>query len=205
MPVCINRNGKGCIMYIKLMAIILGVWTIGITVTGSEIERNAIKILHSQNSKIVATTTATTLQQDQIKEADQEGIIRNSFLMFLIGGGSFGGAVVCVILWISTTQVEKRKAIDNKNLPVSERGIQSIASYFTVSLLTAIFLSPLTLKQWRVFGPEECFAGSFLMAVGAWVMWGITHAIGARFLKAAETKGIGGVIDEAKGHGENKS
>lgn len=196
MPVWINRNGKGYVMYMKLMAIILGVWTIGITVAGSEIERNAIKTLHSQNSKIVATTTATTLQQDQIKEADQEGIIRNSFLMFLIGGGSFGGAVVCVILWISTTQVEKRKAIDNK---------KSIASYFTVSLLTAIFLSPLTLKQWRVFGPEECFAGSFLMAVGAWVMWGITHAIGARFLKAAETKGIGGVIDEAKGHGEDKS
>lgn len=197
----INRNGKGCVMYMKLMAIILGIWTIGVTVAGSEIERNIIKTLHKQDSPIVATTT---MQHEQPKEVDQEGIIRNSFLMFLIGGGSFGGAIVCVILWISTTQIEKHKAINNKNFPVQEQGIQSIASYFTVSLLTAIFLSPITLKRWFIFGPEECFAGSFLMAVGAWVMWGIIHAIGARFLKAAETKGIGGVIDEAKGHGEEK-
>lgn len=179
-------------MYTKVLATIFGMFTIFMTIIGADAERAAIKAIHREP---VAYSSAG----EEPKEAKAEGIIRDRFLMFLVGGGSFGGAVVCVLLWLTTTQSERKRMIAAKGIPVDETGFRSIAGYFTVSLLTAIFLTPVVLKRWLNHEPEECFAVSFMMAVSAWVLWGIAHAIGRRFLKAAEDRGIGGLKDEVLG------
>lgn len=172
-------------MYSKLASVILGLFTVIMTVIGADVERNAIKAVHA---------TTAIMHASPEKEAADEGVIRSRFLMFLVGGGSFGGAVVCVLLWLSIPKTSKDGHEVKKNH-------HSITSHFSVSLLTAIFLTPLILKKWFNYEPEECFAGSFMLAVSAWVLWGIAYAIGNRMLKAAEKSGLSGVKDEVLGVG----
>jgi len=186
----IQQGPKG--MYTKILATIFAAFTIFMTMIGADAERTAIKAIHRE-PVVYATADGDG------KEVKAEGIIRDRFLMFLVGGGSFGGAVVCVLLWLTASRSERRRMIQSKDIPVDETGFRSIAGYFTVSLLTAIFLTPVVLKRWLNHEPEECFAVSFMMAVSAWVLWGIVHAIGRRFLKAAEDRGIGGLKEEVLG------
>lgn len=185
-------------MQIKLYAALLAIFSVFMVGVGSEMEASAIKhvkmVVQGGGGAVddPRIAKAQAKLEDLItKEKENVGIIRDRFSMFLIAGGAFGGAVVCLLL---------RLAMGNDpSDPVKKMTRAAMASYFTVSLLSSIFLCPYALKRWLNSEPEECFAWSFLGAVFAWVMWGIGHAIGKRVLKAAEARGWLGVKDEILG------
>lgn len=172
-------------MQIKLYAALVAIFSVFMVSIGSEVEANAVRHVKMHHSHVHQTTAEDARDDAKI------GIIRDRFSMFLICGGAFGGAIVCLLL---------RLAMGNDpNDPVKKMTKPAMAAYFTVSLLSSIFLCPYVLKRWLNSEPEECFAWSFLGAVFAWIVWGIGHAIGKRLLKAAESRGWIGVKEEILG------
>jgi drug/metabolite transporter (DMT)-like permease len=171
----------------KIVAVCLALFTVLITGFGSELEKRAIRqVIASNHPKVGATRYEMAAAED--KQEKKIDIIRDNFKMFLIFGGAFGGAVVCVLL-------RRAWAVN-----ITEVTSSMMAAYFTVSLLSAIFCVPWLLKHYLTSEPEECFMASFVFAAASWVGWEIAAACGSRLKKAAENRGWLGVKDEILGN-----
>lgn len=164
----------------KAMAVCLGLFSLLMTGLGADMESRAIKAITSSHSGAYA---ATGDEEQKIE------IVRDRFLMFLVGGGSFAGAVVCVVLrrvWAKAGSTDGTK--------------EMMGAYFVVSMLSSLFCVPASLKYYfKSDSPETAFAVSFLGAGCVWVAWECLFAIGARLKKAAKERGILGVKDEILG------
>lgn len=183
----VNTTERHDMNHTKIAAVCFALFAVLMTGFGSELEKRAIRqVIASNHPKVGATRYEMAAAED--KQEKKIDIIRDNFKMFLIFGGAFGGAVVCVLLrrvWASSiTKVTSSK----------------MASYFTVSLLSSIFCVPWMLKHYLSSEPEECFMASFLFAAASWVGWEIAAAYGSRLKKAAENRGWLGVKDEILGN-----
>lgn len=179
-----NMEGEKDMQHTKILAVALALFTLLMTSVGAELESRAIRAVRSSGEHSSHNYGATLTET---KEEAKIEIIRDRFTMFLIGGGSFGGAVVCVLL---------RRAWAKD---VTERTRAMMATYFIVSLCSSVFCSPLMLKKYFSSEAEEAFAYSFLLAVASWVFWECAFAIGSRMKKAAEERGWGGIKGELLG------
>lgn len=168
----------------KILAVCLGLFTVMMTGLGADLESRAIKsVLKSYSHGASYGQLGTPALDDKID------IIRDQFRMFLIFGGAFGGAVVCVLLRLALTDPAKLKL--TRTL---------LGAYFAVSLLSSIFCTPFLLKHYYTCQAEECFAGSFLLAASVWGLWEIVFVIIARLKQAAVDRGWAGVVGEVKGN-----
>lgn len=171
---------------IKLVAIFTALLSLCMISLGSDMERSAIARIIAQAQP--PTGPSTLVQHlDDAKEA-QIGIIRNNFLMFVIAGGSFAGAITSMCLRWAYAKTNKI------TLPSTMLG-----AYFTVSWLSSFFCSPAILKKWFSETPEDCLAYSFLVAMGAWAGWEVISIIADRCKKAAQRYGWAGVAGEITG------
>ncbi len=176
----------------KLAAVCLVLLSILMTGLGSEMEASAIKAVrqHTYAANPSPRGAGYEMMAEPAKADKTEEkieIIRDRFLMFLIGGGAFGGAVVCVVI--------RRAWADNDK----DKTRMMMGAYFSVSILTSVFVSPLAIKKFLPPGPEECFAGAFALAFFAWLIYELLAIIGVRLKKAAEARGWLGVKDEILG------
>ncbi len=173
----------------KLIAVCLGLFTVLMTSVGSEIETRAIREVKNTPHKHAHVVTGALVAADASAEAEKIDIIRDNFKMFLIFGGAFGGAVVCVMLRMAM------RATSDK--PITR---PMMGAYFSVSLLSAVFMTPLILKRYLTSGPEECFCYSFLLAGIVWIVWEIAFAVGGKIKEAAIQRGWWGVVSEVYGN-----
>jgi hypothetical protein len=172
---------------IKLVAICTALFSLCMISLGSEIERKAIAVVKATYTAAQAGQPATlTAAPDSDAKL---GIIRNNFLMFIIAGGAFGGAVTCVCLRMAYA------SIGNKVL-----GKPILGAYFTVSLMTSFFCTPTIMKKWFSEAPEDCLTYSFLVAVGSWGAWEVVAIILDRLKLAATYRGIAGLKEELTGN-----
>lgn len=101
----INSDTEGFVMNrTKILAVCLGLFTVMMTGLGADLESRAIKsVLKSYSHGASYGQLGTPALDDKID------IIRDQFRMFLIFGGAFGGAVVCVLLRLALTDPAKLK------------------------------------------------------------------------------------------------
>jgi len=182
-----NMEGMLEMSHTKLFAVCLGLFSLLMTGLGSDMEWRAIKSVKSASYYHAGPGMYGAVAGPEEVEAKLE-IIRDRFLMFLVFGGSFAGAVVCVVL----------RRVWAKQSGESTR--EMMAAYFVVSLLSAIFCAPACLKYYfKTDSPEMAFLCSFLGAGCVWVAWEILFAIGGRLKKAATDRGWLGVKEEILG------
>lgn len=168
----------------KLLAVCIGMFSLIMTGVGSEMEAQAIKAISTGHT--YAGRYGTLAADD--KESKLE-IVRDRFLMFLAGGGSFAGAAVCVIL---------RRAFADQKTTITR---EMMAAWFTVSFLSALFCSPAFMRYYcKSDTPELMFFVSFSGAVVVWGFWECAFILVGRFKKAATDRGIGGLKDEITGN-----
>lgn len=116
--------------------------------------------------------------------------ISDSILFAWAAGGSLCGAYIGIAVGLSPMS---RKP-DEKVGPV-------IAKAFAVSLLTGILLTPYLAHHYLkpVHWSTVLLLGGGT-AAGAWLLWAAFTAILKRFVQRAETQGLTGVIEEARGN-----
>lgn len=196
----------------KLIAVFLGLFTVVMTGIGAELEYRAIKsVRHASTNQVHPRVGAVALSYpaDDSKTLEQKiDIIRDQFKMFLIFGGAFGGAMVCVLIRLAFSIRGVQAAVaagKNSDTLVIPRAL--FAAYFTVSLLSSVFCTPLILKHqhWIACDPEECFGGSFLLAACVWVFWELAAILGDRMKTSMSRWGIWGTVRELRGEQQQDS
>ena len=180
-----HMEGISDMHHTKMLAVCIGLFSLLMTGLGSDMESKAIKAIKSGYSHGSYASMAEDSKEDKIE------IVRDRFMMFLVGGGAFAGAMVCVIL----RRVWAKEA--------NEKTKEMMAAHFVVSFFSALFCIPASLKYYFKTGsPEMAFLCSFLGAVVVWGVWEIVFAIVARFKKAAIDRGIAGVREEITGNSQ---
>lgn len=185
-------------MHIKLVACCFALFTVVMAGVCGEWEERELAKLHFKsyrvNHEVPLSDQGRLMQQDD----DPKEIIRNRYLMLLVAGGAFGGAVVCVMLRLA---LAKKIKLPNgaEQAELSRQKLQKLSCFFTVSLLTSLFCSGWVIKKYFGTDADAMFMGSFLLAAGNWVAWEVLAIIGEQLKEAAKKRGWLGVKDALTG------
>jgi len=175
-------------MHIKLLSVCVMLFIIVLAGLGADLEDRAV-------AKIKAHSRTYYGHAPENEDEKKLEVVRDRFLFFLVGGGSFGGAVVCVMLRLAWA----KKIKQSDGTESYELSRQKIASFFVVSMLTALFCSGWMVKKYMGQDGDAMFMGSFLIATAAWVLWEIAAILGEQIKKAAEARGWLGVKEALTG------
>lgn len=183
-------------MHIKLVACCFALFTVVMAGVCGEWEERELARLHFKSYRVNREVPlADPGQLMPAAEDDPKEIIKNRYLMLLVAGGAFGGAVVCVMLRLA---LAKRIKLPN-GTEQAELSRQKLSCFFTVSLLTSLFCSGWIIKKYVGTDADAMFMGSFLLAAGNWVAWEVLAIIGEQLKEAAKKRGWLGVKDALTG------